>query len=226
MSQISGVSGTNINQTGASTASTQLNQDFDDFLTLLTTQLQNQDPLSPMDSTEFTNQLVSFSGVEQQIRSNDTLNKLLSMQTLNLTAVGLSFIGKDVEITGEKFASDGSGTNEMTLGYTMPPEVKTGTVTITDKDGNVVYTSPANLAEGRHTFTWDGKTTGGAVAPAGTYQLNVAALDANKTSLVVTKYVPGHVDSLESMEDGSLVLVIDGRQVALSDVRKVSEPSS
>lgn len=224
MAQVAGVSGTNINQTAASTASTQLNQDFDDFLTLLTTQLQNQDPLSPMDSTEFTNQLVSFSGVEQQIRSNDTLNKLLSMQTLNLTAVGLSFIGKDVEISGEKFANDGTGSSA--LAYVMPADVKTGTVTITDKDGNVVYTAQADLTEGRHDFVWDGKTTGGAVAPAGTYQLNVAALDANKTSLVVTKYVPGHVDSLESMEDGSLVLVVDGQRVALSDVRKVSEPSS
>ena len=224
MSQVAGVSGTSINQTAAGTAATQLNQDFDDFLTLLTTQLQNQDPLSPMDSTEFTNQLVGFSGVEQQIRSNDTLNKLLSMQTLNLTAVGLSFIGKDVEITGEKFATD--GTKELSLGYTMPADVKTGTVTITDADGNVVYTSPANLTEGRHSFTWDGKTTGGAQAPAGTYQLNVAALDVDKKSLIVTKFVPGHVDSLESGEDGSLVLIVDGQQVALSDVRKVSEPST
>lgn len=222
MTAISGVTGTNIKDTGAASASTQLNQDFDDFLTLLTTQLKNQDPLSPMDSTEFTNQLVSFSQVEQQIRSNDTLDQLLTMQTLNLTALGLSFIGKDVEVTGETFKAD--GTKTLTLGYDMPDGVKTGTVSIVDKDGKVVFSQAAVLTAGRQNLQWDGKDNNGNPVPEGTYELRVAALDAENKSLNVTKYVPGFVESLESLADGALVLVVDGKQVSLADVRKVSQP--
>ena len=74
----------------------QLNQDFDDFLTLLTTQLQNQDPLEPMDSNEFTNQLVQFSQVEQQLATNDLLEDMRALSVLNTTQLGLGFVGMDV----------------------------------------------------------------------------------------------------------------------------------
>lgn len=221
---VSGV-GTNptVPQTQAQSDQLSLNADFDQFLRLLTTQLQNQDPLSPMDSAEFTNQLVQFSGVEQQIKTNESLDNLLAMQTLNLTALGLSFIGKDVEVQGKTFAHKEGGT--ATLSYVLPETAASGTVSILDKDGNVVYSSNAELEAGRHTFTWDGKNKDGIVVPAGTYEIRVGALNATNGALNATTFVPGYVESLESNDDGSLALLINGESVSLGDVRKVSIPN-
>src|SRR3954452_2810695 len=100
------------------TASNKLSQDYTTFLKLLTTQLQNQDPMSPMDSSQFTNQLVQYSQVEQQIGQNDKLEKLVKMQSNNQTQASLGFIGLDVEATGSAFTYDGSSPAKMS--YTLP----------------------------------------------------------------------------------------------------------
>lgn len=221
MTTVSGVSNTAAPQTEAATDRVSLSNDFDDFLLLLTTQLQNQDPLSPMDSTEFTNQLVQFSNVEQQIKSNEYLENLLTMQTLNLTALGLSFIGKDVEVAGDTFET--AGGTDVEMSYDMPRTATSGTLTIKDESGNTVFTQTAELTAGRHNFTWNGLNQSGNPVPAGKYTVDVSALDSENISLNVTTYVPGHVDSLESAEDGSLMLVVDGVQVPITDVRKVSQ---
>jgi len=217
------VSGVNNNtQTASQTSTTQLNQDFDQFLRLLTTQLQNQDPLSPMDSSEFTNQLVQFSNVEQSIKTNGFLEKLLTMQTLNLTALGVSFIGKDVEVAGKFFQAD--GTRPVTMSYEMPAGAAEGTISILDEDGNVVFTQAADLTAGRHNLTWDGKNTSGNPVPAGKYELRIGAQTSTDAALNVTTFVPGHVNGLESADDGSLMLNVDGNLVNMTDVRKISEP--
>jgi flagellar basal-body rod modification protein FlgD len=218
---------TTVSSVGSNTAtsattqdSTKLGQDFNQFLTLLTTQLQNQDPLSPMDSTQFTNQLVAFSGVEQQIKGNQLLTSLLSSQTLNMTALGVSFIGKNVEVAGKEFqAKAGAST---TLTYEMPSKAETGTISITDDKGVVVYSANAELSAGVHSFTWNGKDKNGQAVPAGKYTIKVGAIDAEKTALNVSTYVPGYVSSLETANDGSLVLDVSGTKVPLSDVRKIS----
>lgn len=210
-------------QQKTATASNQLNQSFDDFLRLLTTQLQNQDPLSPMDTAEFTNQLVMFSQVEQQLQSNSTLNKLLALQTLNMTALGVSFIGKNVEVAGSSFQADGA--SGVSMAYDMPPDAETGTVTIRDANGDAVFTTPAEKNAGRHDFVWDGKNSNGLMAPAGTYTIEVSAQTAKGNSLNVTTYVPGRVTSLESLDDGTLVLNVNGKKVPLTSVSKISEAS-
>ena len=201
-----------------------LTQDFDQFLRLLTTQLQNQDPLSPMDSSEFTNQLVQFSSVEQQIKTNDHLEQLLTSQTLNLTALGVSFIGKDVEVAGKFFQS--SGTSPAQLSYDLPSDASVGTVTVLNASGQVVHTRNAELGAGRHEFTWDGTDQNGDPVPAGTYELRVGALDANNVSLNASTFVPGHVTGLESAGDGNLLLNVSGTTVPLSAVTKIFKPSS
>lgn len=216
------VSGTTSTTSASTTSGTQLNQDFDDFLLLLTTQLQNQDPLSPMDTSEFTNQLVQFSQVEQQIATNSNLETLLAMQTLNMTALGVSFIGKEVEVDGNSFKTDGS--SPSTMSYYMPADASSGTLTIKNADGDVVYSTESATKSGRHDFTWDGLDNDGNAVPAGTYTVTVTALDSNKQSLSVTTSVPGYVTGLESADDGSLMLVINGEKVPLTDVRKISMP--
>jgi flagellar basal-body rod modification protein FlgD len=206
----------------SSQSATQLNQDFDDFLLLLTTQLQNQDPLSPMDTNEFTNQLVQFSGVEQQIKTNSNLENLLAMQTLNMTALGVSFIGKTVEVTGDTFAhTSGAGS---TMSYVMPDDASTATITIKDENGDVVYSTDAEKSAGRHDFTWDGLDKNGNIAATGKYTVTVTALNEEAQSLSVTTSVPGYVSGLESDDDGNLMLVINGEKVALTEVRKISIP--
>ncbi len=203
-----------------------LSQDFDQFLRLLTTQLQNQDPLSPMDSTEFTNQLVQFSQVEQQIKTNDQMESLLAFQTLNLTAVGLSFIGKNVEVSDDEFYMNGNSGASMS--YNMPEGAAKGTVAITDADGRTVYKADADLGAGKKSFTWDGKDENGIAVPAGTYTLKVSALDAQNNSLNLTTFVPGFVEGIESGDDGNLNVIVNGRLVPVTAVRKatVSMPAS
>lgn len=207
-----------------STSSSQLNQDFDDFLLLLTTQLQNQDPLSPMDTNEFTNQLVQFSQVEQQIKTNSSLDNLLAMQTLNMTALGVSFIGKYVEVDGDTFTAD--GTNSTTLSYVLPDTAASGTLTIKNADGDVVYSTDIEKTAGRQDFTWDGLDSDGNLAPAGEYSVTVTALDAESQSLSVSTSVPGYVTGLESDDSGELMLVIDGKKVSLTGVRKIALSSN
>lgn len=219
---VSGVNGSGAQY--ASADQTKLSGDFDQFLTLLTTQLQNQDPLSPMDSSEFTNQLVQFSSVEQQIKSNTLLSNLLASQTLNMTALGVSFIGKNVEVAGKTFQG-GNGV-DTTLTYDMPSTAKVGTVTVTDSDGRVVFSKDAELTKGVHSFVWNGKDSSGTVVPAGKYTVKVSALTEDSTALNVNTYVPGFVNSLETADDGSLVLDVSGTKVPLSDVRKISVPST
>lgn len=220
---VSGVNNTTT-QTQSQASTVALNQDFDQFLKLLTTQLQNQDPLSPMDSAEFTNQLVQFSNVEQSIRTNSFLEKLLTMQTLNLTALGVSFIGKDVEVAGKFFQAD--GTNPVSMSYEMPADAAEGTISILDKDGNVVFTQAADTTAGRHNFTWDGKDSSGNLVPAGKYEIRIGAQTSTDAALNVTTFVPGHVNGLESADDGSLMLNVDGNLVSMTDVRKISEPTT
>lgn len=215
-------SSTNTPTSASTQSATQLNQDFDDFLLLLTTQLQNQDPLSPMDTNEFTNQLVQFSAVEQQIKTNSNLENLLAMQTLNMTALGVSFIGKMVEVTGDTFAVT-PGT-DTTLSYVMPDDASTATITIKDEDGDVIYSADAEKTAGRHDFIWNGVDKNGNPVAAGNYTVTVTAMDAEAQSLKVATSVPGYVSGLESDDSGNLMLVINGEKVALTEVRKISIP--
>lgn len=216
------VSGTNSSTpaTASGQAQLQLNQGFDQFLRLLTTQLQNQDPLSPMDTQDFTNQLVQFSSVEQQIKTNSNLENLLMMQTLNMTALGVSFIGKNVEVAGNTFQASGDAATEMS--YVIPETAETGTISILDEDDNVVFSQDSELSAGRHNFTWNGLDNNGAPVAAGTYKIKVGAMGANNKALNVTTFVPGHVEGLETADDGSLMLLINGKQFPLTDVRKIS----
>jgi len=207
----------------SSTSANTLNANFNDFLTLLTTQLQHQDPLSPMDTTQFTNQLVQFSSVEQQIKSNDTLTKLLSAQTLNMTALGVSFIGKNVQVQGNSFSTDGTGATQQ-FAYTLPATAAKGTISITDANGNVVYTQDmSDLSAGTHNFAWDGTMSNGAAAPAGTYTLHVGAADDTGASLNVTGFVPGYVSGVQTADDGSLLLNVGNSTVPITSVRQISE---
>lgn len=202
-------------------SSVSLNQNFDTFLTLLTTQLKNQDPLNPMDSNEFTNQLVNFSGVEQQIRTNQTLDNILTLNTLSMTSLGLGFIGLNVNTTGDTMQYD--GTNSLSFTYKLESEAKTAKINIIDKDGVSVFSTAAEQTAGNHNFTWDGKDNNGATVPAGIYTVRIGATDATDKPINTSTIVPGHVSGIETADDGTIMMIVNGAKVPLTDIKSARE---
>ena len=158
----------------ANQSSNKLANDFDDFLTLLTTQLQHQDPLDPMDSGEFTQQLVAFAGVEQQIRTNQNLEELASLSRLNNIGNVASYLGNEalIEAPFGDHTTDG-----IKWQYTHGKEAETVKLQVLAEDDTVIYEADGKTSVGLHKFDWDGKNNDGQLADAGNYRLKVTAKD-------------------------------------------------
>ena len=188
------------NQAGAAAAN--LADNFDTFLTILTEQLQNQDPLSPMDAQQFTEQLVQFSSVEQQIAQNQSLETLLALQTANARMSATDYVGREVTVSSPtNLLQDGQARWE----YALPRQAATSELMITDQSGRTVATLPGQTGEGRHVFNWDGlDTTGNAVAD-GTYTLTVVAKDADGQRLEAPVRVTRQVTGVEMVGDDVMV---------------------
>lgn len=151
---------------------------FDNFLTLLTTQLKNQDPLSPMESAEFTNQLVLFSQVEQQININSKLDDMLTMQKSNELLSATSYLGRQVEATTDTLSLDAPAE----FSYTLVEKASSLTAVIKDSSGATVRTmslSGDNRDKGAHTVTWDGRNDAGTLMPVGTYSLALSGTNSS-----------------------------------------------
>ncbi len=168
----------------------QLNTTYTSFLTLLTAQLQNQDPLSPMDTNSFTQQLVAMNGVQQQLLTNNLLQSLVNQST-GAGSVGgaVSLIGKQVTSTSSVQAlQNGSAT----WSYNLPSAAANATLEVQDSNGNIVWTGAApSLSSGANTFTWNGQTTSGQTLASGNYTLGVSATDANGNAITPTVSISG-----------------------------------
>jgi flagellar basal-body rod modification protein FlgD len=191
--------------------------DFDQFLRLLTTQLQNQDPLSPMDSNEFTNQLVQFSQVEQQINTNEKLNSLLSLQQSSAISSALGYVGLNAYYEGNTFPYDGTGEAyvDVTL-ESVPEDVK---LTLLDKKGNKVLSIPLEKDTSTQTYKWDGTDQYGNKMDAGSYTVRIDAYDSNEDPVKSTVNVNGKVAGIET-EDGQVYLMIGDQSISLEKVIK------
>lgn len=165
---------------------TRLSDNYDTFLVLLTAQLQNQDPLSPMDSAQFTQQLVQFSQVEQQIRTNEQLEGLASQYQAASAGAALSYLGRDAMIESDKTSLSGG---RAQWGYTLPVDVENATLTVTDSAGRPIFETNAAAGAGSHVFNWDGRTDAGATAPDGVYKLVIDAKNAAGDSVDATMTV-------------------------------------
>jgi flagellar basal-body rod modification protein FlgD len=188
--------------TGTNTSMSKLAENFDQFLTLLTTQLKNQDPLSPMDSAQFTQQLVAFAGVEQQINTNKNLESLLSLQKSSQMVGALGLMGKTVEAkTDQVPLSNSTGT----FAYSLPRTAAQVAYSITDSSGRVVYSGAGDKTAGRHEYTWDGKSSGGVQQPDGAYTVTVVALDQAGAQIDVTTTAIGMVSGVESGDSGAIL---------------------
>lgn len=198
-------------------ATQQLAGNFDTFLKLLTTQLQNQDPMSPMDSNQFTQQLVAFSGVEQQINTNDNLQSLIALSMSQQASAAVNYIGHSVVMT------DGTGALQngaVDWTYNLAAPAAGTTLTVTDATGKTVYSQSGDTAQGNNDFAWDGKDSNGNQLPDGQYTLSVAASASDGsaiTSTIASKAIVTAVD----MSGTTPQLVLGAMEIPLSKVSMV-----
>lgn len=157
------------------TALSQLTGNLDSFLTLLTTQLRNQDPLDPLDTEKFTSQLVQFASVEQSIQTNKNLETLIGLQAAADRDGALAMIGRTVVIDSDKTASAGSGAQ---WSYNLPDGARSVSLLIVNDKGQPVTQFAGDPSAGAHTLAWDGRRTDGSLAPNGVYQLLAQVKDA------------------------------------------------
>ena len=199
-----------------SNAMQQLSGNFQTFLTLLTTQLQNQDPLAPMDSNQFTQQLVMYSQVEQQITTNDNLSSLIALQKSAAGANAVGYLGRTALTLGsETSLADGTANWR----YTLPNDAASVTLTVTDANGRAVYTAAGDKTLGDHDFTWDGKSNSGIVQQAGTYRLSLVAKKADGTALTPAPAING-VGVVKEVDMSGLdpKVTVGARSVSLSEI--------
>ncbi len=198
-----------------------LADDFSDFLRLLTTQLQNQDPLSPMDSTEFTNQLVQFSQVEQQINSNQKLDSLLALQLSSISSVALGYVGMDISYVSSEMNYD--GTTPIDINYALSADAVSAKVNVYNEEGELVYSADAPKDTGTNKFTWNGTNTGGQPVEAGTYTVKIDALDKDDKAIENSTVVTGHVRGIET-QNGVVYVLVGDRAVAISSIVNATTP--
>ncbi len=183
---------------GTNAASTVLAETFDTFLALLTTQLKNQDPLDPMKSSEFTSQLVQFSGVEQSINTNKKLDQLVQLQTSNQLNSAVSFIGKTVEVISDLLLlKDGAAK----ISYGLDRNAAQTIISITDQNGRSVRSVQGESDAGRHEFEWDGRDSNGAEVPDGVYGFSVVATDSDEEAIDTIAASFGRVTGIEVVEN-------------------------
>lgn len=207
---------------GGSANRASLNQTFDSFLSLLTTQLKYQDPISPMDTNEFTSQLVQFSQVEQSIQQNENLETLIALQGANQIAFASSLSGKDVEVAGNAMRLGETG--DIAYRYSLSTDSATTQINIMNEDGTIVFSTEGRTAAGEYDFNWDGMTADGERAPEGTYRIQVVAKDAAGEALDTATSIIANVKGVE-LSGGEIALDVGDFTVLLGNVMAIREPT-
>ena len=195
-----------------------LDGDFTMFLKMLTTQLQNQDPLQPMDSTQFTQQLVSYSQVEQAIKGNDKLDQLSTLLGGQSLSQAVSMIGRDVSVNSPTTALGSNGAN---WDYTLGTTAASATLTVTDAQGNKVAVLNGPTASGVNHVQWNGTDSNGNALPPGAYTLQVNALDSAGNTITSSVTSRGIVQTVD-YQDGAPILDFGGVTAQMASVLSVS----
>ncbi len=198
-------------------ANQQIAGNFQSFLQLLTTQLQNQNPLSPLDTNQFTQQLVEFAGVQQQINTNNSLATLVSLQQTVQSSQALQFVGKTAVVKGSTAAlSSSRATWELNI-----PTASTVNISIASSSGQTVYSNNfAANAGNNQSFNWNGLGTDGTQFPDGNYTLTATAKDSAGNTVAVTTSVAGVVNSVDLTQSPPL-LSIGGQTFTVNQVESI-----
>jgi flagellar basal-body rod modification protein FlgD len=200
---------------------TEIASNFTTFLQLLTTQLKNQNPLDPLDTNQFTQQLVEFAQVEQQMKSNDQLSSLVSLEKSAQATTALAYVGATVVVDGSTAQLTNSTAN-WSLNVSKP---STATITIKDSTGQNVYTGTVAVNPGAQNFTWNGRGNDGRVWPDGAYTLTATAVDANQQSVAISTEVQAVVDSVDLTQD-TPQLSINGQNYTLDKIKRIVRPTT
>lgn len=199
-------------------AESRLVGDYNSFLLLLTTQLKNQDPLAPLDATQFVSQLSQFAQVEQMITSNQKLAKIIDSMGAAATFADVGLIGRTVEVAGR--AAELKNGN-VTVTYRLDKDAVQAAVGIRDADGNLVRTLAVDPRAGEHRLTWDGTDTNGDQLPDGVYSFEFGAADDKGKPVATQAYVTATVQRVETSPTGSTLVLSNGIHTPSSAIRAV-----
>lgn len=196
----------------------------DDFLKMLITQLKYQDPLNPLNGTEFAAQLAQFSSVEQLANIKTSLSQFLDTNvaltnSIN-NALAATFIGKEVRASTNSFALSGEGS--VSLGYELSAPAVQVKVKIYDQYGGLVKILDGATSKGENTLSWNGISDDGLKVANGRYTFTIEAVDGNGGSITNSLFIYGKVTGVRFKSDGT-VFVIDGSEVSLADIVEIKE---
>lgn len=190
-------------------------KDYMSFLNLLTTQLKNQDPMNPMDSAQFTSQLVQFNQVEQAINTNTKLDSLLNMQMSSGPGMALGYVGLNISYASSEMNFDGG--TPITISYNLPQQAATSKINVIDSAGRLVYSGNVPPTAGTNQVIWNGQDMSGNTVAPGTYSVQLSALDGDQKAIAASTTVTGYVRGVES-QNGAINLLVGDRAVPLTNV--------
>jgi flagellar basal-body rod modification protein FlgD len=198
-------------------ATQQIAGNFQSFLMLLTTQLQNQNPLSPLDTNQFTQQLVEFAGVQQQLNTNDSLATLVSLQQTAQSTQALGFVGKTAVVSGNTAAlTNSSATWELNI-----PSASNVSISIANSSGQTVFTGTYAASAGNNQpFTWNGQGNDGTQWPDGNYTMTATAKDSANNTVAVSTEVQGVVSSVDLTQSPPL-LTIGSQTFTVNQIKSI-----
>lgn len=202
--------------------SQQLAGNFDTFLQLLTTQLQNQDPLDPLDTNQFTQQLVEFASVEQQVDMNTNMQTLISLQQTSEATSAMQFLGASVTLSGSSATLAAGSPATWSLNSPSPA---TASVTITSATGQVAFTGTTSLNAGSQSYSWNGQGNNGVTWPAGQYTLAVNATGASGQAVTVTTQTQGTVTGV-NLSQNPPALTVNGQSYPVTAVQSINSGST
>jgi flagellar basal-body rod modification protein FlgD len=215
--------GTNTAQAAGLNGSSSLAGNFDTFLQLLTTQLQNQDPLDPLDTNQFTQQLVEFASVEQQVNMNSNLQTLISMQQTTEATSAMQLMGANVAVNGNVSALSNATSTSAQWTFSSPSPA-TANVTITSSSGQVAFTGTVSLNAGSNTYTWNGQGANGVTWPDGNYTMAINATGANGQPVTVTTAVQGTISGVNVSQNPPQITV-GGQSYPITAIQSINSNS-
>lgn len=202
--------------TGSTGSAATIAKNFDTFLQLLTTQLKNQNPLEPLDTNQFTQQLVQFAQVEQQISLNQQMTTLIALQKTTQTSAALGFLGSTVTVNG----ATAKLKNAQAAWSLNPAQAAEATITIRDRTGQVVFTDSRTLNAGQNTYSWNGRDASGRLLPDGDYTISATGKAANGQLVAIPSEIEGVVDGVDLTQDPP-VLRIGQQSFTLDKIKRV-----
>jgi flagellar basal-body rod modification protein FlgD len=206
-------------QAAGTAGAQQIAGNFNEFLQLLTTQLQNQDPLDPLDTNQFTQQLVEFASVQQQVDMNSNMQTLISLQQTTAATQALQLIGSNVTMNGNS-ANLSNATGSSATWNLNSSAGGTAAITITNSSGQAAFTGTTTLNAGTNSYSWNGQGNNGVTWPDGSYTIAVTGTGASGQAITVTSQVSGTVSAV-NMSATPPTLTVNGQSYPISSIQSV-----